>query len=159
MIVPLLLATSLLATPVKDTVWWNTQGGKVLEHRDRAGVTCSLSLYSDARSVTFTWVEPGGLLVTARDPDWQFPENRTMPAAIQVGGQWVGNRSGPAIMQAIGHGAAVNFALDAPIDTLLHAADHIAIRMPGEALSIPLNEAKMPQLLGQLQRCRDVAKR
>ena len=67
MIGPLLLSTSLLATPVDDTVWWDTQGGKVLEHRDQAGVSCSLTLYNDADSVTFTWVDPGGLVVTARD--------------------------------------------------------------------------------------------
>src|SRR5208283_292755 len=80
LIVPMLLSSMLFLTAVKDTVWWNTPGGEVMEHRDQAAASCSLMLYDDSGSVIFAWDDPGRTFVTAIDRNWQFPDDGKMPA-------------------------------------------------------------------------------
>jgi hypothetical protein len=57
LIIPILLSSSLLLVPAKDTVWWETAGGRVMEHQSDTDMSCSLMFYDDSGSVTFEWVE------------------------------------------------------------------------------------------------------
>lgn len=153
------LSFPLLVTPVKDTVWWNTAGGKVTQNRDSAGNMCSLMLYNDAGSVFFEWAGGGSILVTAINWNWQFPEDSQMPVAMQLGTEWWSNGADSAIIQGEGHGNAVSFALNKPIDDVLRSADHVLIKTKNAELSINLNPAKTGILLQRAGLCRDVAKR
>jgi hypothetical protein len=159
LIIPMFLSIPLLATPVKDTVWWDTPGGKVTERRDANGATCSLMLYNDDGSVFFEWAGGGRILVTVIDWNWEFPENSQMPVAMQLGSEWWSNGGDSAIIQGEGHGNAVSFALNKPIDDLLRTADHVLIRTKNAELSIKLNPAKTGVLLNHAGQCRDVVKR
>lgn len=146
-------------TPVKDTVWWNTPGGKVTEHRDQAGTSCTLMLYNDAGSVFFEWTGASAIVATAINGNWRFPENSKMPVAMQMGDAWWSNGADSTIIQGEGHGNAVSFTLNKPIGDLLRAADHVLIRTRNADLSIGLNPTKMTVLLSRAQACRDVIKR
>jgi hypothetical protein len=57
--------------PAKDTVWWETPGGQVTEHQSDTDMSCSLMFYDESGSVTFEWVDPGRILITAINWDWR----------------------------------------------------------------------------------------
>jgi hypothetical protein len=156
LILPLLISTSLLATPVKDTVWWDTPGGKVMEHRDQTAADCSLLLYDDNGSVTFEWRDPGKIQVTAINWNWQFPDNARTPVAMAFGEVWLTNHDGTAVLSAVGHGSSVTFTTDRPVDELLRPANRIAVRTTYDEMSIRLRSEKIGVLLSRLRNCRDV---
>lgn len=151
----MLLASSLLVLPVKDTVWWNTPGGRVTEHRDETGASCSLMLYDDAGSVVFQFADRDMTLVTATDRDWAFPNNAGLPVAMRLGDVWLSNGGGSAIIDGVGHGNAVGFAVTQPVQELLRPADHLEVRTTVSSLLIQLNNAKLSALLSRVQQCRD----
>jgi len=159
LIIPMLLSSTLFVTAVKDTVWWNTPGGEVTEHRGQTAASCSLMLYDDSGSVIFEWDAPGRTFVTASDRDWQFPDEGKMPAAIQVGDVWLSNGGGSVVIEAVGHGTNVSFTVTQPIDDLLRSADHIGVKTIPADLSIKLNHAKIAVLLSRARDCRDLIKR
>jgi hypothetical protein len=150
----MILSGSLFATAVNDTVWWETPGGKVTEDRGPAGASCSLTFYDDSGSVVFDWADPGRTVVTAIDWSWEFPADWKMPSAMQLGVVWLSNGGGSAIIEAVGHGNALSFAVNQPVDDLLRPADHIAVRTTGAQLSIKLNHSKVGVLLSRAQQCR-----
>ncbi len=156
--IPLLMGP-LLASQVKDTVWWETPGGKVTEHRDSSGASCSLMLYNDAGSVFFQWTDGGTILATAIDWNWQFPEDSPMPVAMQLGNEWWSNGGDSAIIQGEGHGNAITFVLNKPIEDHLITADHITIKTKAAELSISLTLSKLNKLLSRARQCRDVTGR
>ena len=159
MIIPLLFSGSLFVTPAKDTVWWNTTGGEVTEHRDQTGATCSLMFYDNSGSVVFEWSDPGRTLVTAVDWNWQFPEDWKLPVAMQVGDVWLSNNGDSAIIPAVGHGNTVSFSVNQPVENLLASASHIETKTTGGQLSINLRQTKVGVLLAHAQQCRDVIRR
>ena len=159
MIIPMLISGLLFVTPVTDTVWWNTQGGKVTEHRDQTGATCSLMLYDQAGSVVFEWTNPDRILVTAIDWNWQFPADWKLPVAMQVGDVWLSSGGDSAVLQAVAHGNAVTFTSDQSVDGLLSTADHVVVKTTDSQLAIKLNQIKMGALLSHLGQCRDVMAR
>src|SRR5271166_6514638 len=159
LIIPMLLSSTLFVTAVKDTVWWNTPGGEVTEHRGQTAASCSLMLYDDSGSVIFEWDDPGRTFVTATDRNWQFTDDGKMPAAIQLGDVWLSNSGGSVIIEAVGHGTSVSFTVTQPIDDLLRSADHIGVKTIPADLSIKLNPAKIRVLLSRARDCRDVISR
>jgi len=154
-----MVAISLLSIPVKDTVWWDTPGGKVTEYHDETGSRCSLMIYDNEGSVTFEWGHQGETLVTAIDSNWAFPDNWKGPVAMQVGDVWLSNRADSAIIDAVGHGDAVIFTTDRPIDDLLRSAGQIVVKNTIADLSIKLEPAKMRILSSRMRKCRDSTKR
>ena len=154
MLIPLLVSGVLLAMPVKDTVWWETPGGKVMEHRDANDVNCSLMLYDDAGSVTFDWDDPGRTLVTAINWSWQFPDAWNVPLAMRFGDAWLSNGGDSAVIDAVGHGNAVAFTTDQAVEDLLRPADQIAVRTRDGELSIHLRKDKLGVLLARTEACR-----
>jgi hypothetical protein len=155
----MLLISSLLVMPANDTVWWDTPGGKVFEHRDDAEANCSLMFYNDEGSVTFDWADQNKTLVTAINSNWQFPDDWETPVAMQLGEVWLDNHRDSVIIQAVGHGNAVTFAADQAVDDLLRPADHIVIRTNIGEMSISLPHGKMGNLLSRTRSCRDAAGR
>jgi hypothetical protein len=150
----MLFSGALLVMPVKDTVWWDTPGGKVTQHQSAGDTGCSLMLYDDAGSVTFEWDDPGRTLVTAINWNWQLPDNWKVPVAMQFGDAWLSNGGDSAVIEAVGHGNAVAFATDQPVDDLLRPADHIAVRTRDGEMSIKLSRDKVGVLLARTQECR-----
>jgi hypothetical protein len=159
LLIPMLFSGALLATPVKDTVWWNTPGGKVTEHRNASDAGCALMLYDDAGSVTFEWDDPGRTLVTAINWDWQFPDQWNVPLAMQLGDAWLSNGSDSAVINGVGHGNAVAFTTDQAIDELLGPADHIVVRTRDGELAIHLRKDKLQVLLARTKLCRQATGR
>jgi len=155
LIIPILLSSSLFVTSVKDTVWWNTPGGKVTEHRDRNAASCSLTLYNDDGSVTFEWDDPGKVLVTAVDKKWEFPDTGRMPVAMALGDVWLSNHSGSAIIDAVGHGHAIGFVANEEVDDLLRQAGKIVVKTKSVDLTITLTHSKTRVLLSRMGDCRD----
>jgi len=154
LIIPILLSSSLFVTFVKDTVWWNTPGGNVTEHRDRNVASCSLTLYNDDGSVTFEWDDPGKVLVTAVDKKWAFPDTGRMPVAMQLGDVWLSNHGGSAVIDAVGHGRAIGFVANQAVDDLLRQAGKIVIKTKGVDLTITLTRSKTRVLLSRMNDCR-----
>lgn len=145
--------------PVKDTVWWNTPGGKVTQQHDETGNRCSLMLYDNEGSVTFEWDHQGETSVTATDSNWEFPDNWKGPVALQVGDVWLSNRADSAIIDAAGHGNTVAFTTDRPVEDLLRSASQIVVKNTSADLSIKLEPAKMRILSSRTRKCRDSTKR
>jgi hypothetical protein len=152
----MLLASSLFATPVKETVWWDTPGGKVTENRDQTDASCSLMLYDHDGSVTFEWDSLGRTFVIAINWDWQFPDNWKMPIAIQLGDAWLSNQVDSVVVDAVGHGSTLTFATDSAVDDLLRPADHITVRTTKAEMTIRLKRDKIGVLLSQTRKCRDM---
>ncbi len=159
MLVPMLFSSAVLVIPVKDTVWWNTPGGMVTEHRNESNTSCALMLYDDAGSVTFEWDAANRTLVTAINWNWQLPDNWKVPVALQVGDAWLSNGGDSAVIEAVGHGNAVAFETDQPIEEMLRPADHIAVRTKDGEMSIKLKRDKVGVLLAKTQDCRRVIRR
>lgn len=155
MIIPILIASSLLVTPVKDTVWWDTPGGKVTEHRDQIMANCSLMFYDENGAVSFEWRDPGRTLVTAINWNWQFPDNAKTPVAIEFGEAWLTDHDGSAVITAVGHGNSVTFATSQPVEDLVRLASRIVVRTKVEEMSIRLRPDKVEVLLAKLRNCRD----
>ncbi len=156
---PIVLLGSLLATPVKETVWWDTPGGRVMEHRDQTTASCSLTFYDEKGSVTFEWDRPGKVLVTATNGKWQFRDDRNTPVAMQVGNVWLSNHDASVVIEAVGHGNGIAFATDQAVVDLLQPADHIVVRTTKADMSIVLNRDKLGTLLTRLRKCRDATGR
>lgn len=159
LLIPILLSSTLLVMPVKDTVWWETPGAKVTEHRDAVDSGCSLMLYDDSGSVTFEWDDPGRTVVTAIDWNWQLPDNWNVPVAMRFGDAWLSNGSDSAVIEAVGHGNSVAFTTDQAVDDLLRPADHIVVKTRDGEMSIPLRRDKVGVLLARTQACREAIRR
>lgn len=153
MIIPLLLANLLLATPVKDTVWWNTQGGRVMEHRDQSVASCSLLVYDADGSVTFDRDASGETTVTASASRWLFRAGTKTPVALQLGEEWLSNHGGSLVIEATADGHTVAFAANHVIDDLLPSADHILLKTTTSDLTISLVHSRLRVLVERMRKC------
>ncbi len=151
----MLLSGFLFTMPVKDTVWWQTPGGTVTEHRSPTDTSCSLMLYDEDGSVTFEWNDPNRVFVTAIDWDWQFPDNWRVPVAMRLGEVWLSAHGNSAVIEAVGHGNSVAFATDQAVDELLLPANRIDVRTTDKEMSIKLQSSKVEVLLSRMRKCRD----
>ena len=156
---PLLLASSLLAIPVKDTVWWNSTAGTVTEHRDDNGADCSLTFQNDAGNVVFRWDGSGAVSVTAIDWNWELPDDWRVPVAMRIGDTWLSNAGNSAVITGVGHGNTVSFPISQSVEGLLRPAERIEVQITGATLSITLDHPKVGTLLDRVHMCRDVARR
>jgi hypothetical protein len=155
----MLISGALFVTPVNDTVWWNTPGGKVTGHSDPTASRCSLMLYNSDGSVSFEWDDQGRIFVIVTDQNWQFPDNSKVAVTMQLGNVSLTNRDGSAAIEAVGHGNAVGFVTDNAVDDLLRPANHIVVRTTNTKLLIKLTQAKMGVLLSRTRKCRDTIRK
>jgi hypothetical protein len=86
--VPVLLA-GLLAMPVADSVWWRVNGGSVVEHRDQASASCTLSIYNDQGRFAFVWDRslPAHVMVTRQG--WTLSADQITTVSMRIGDVWL----------------------------------------------------------------------
>jgi hypothetical protein len=150
----MVVAGTLAVADVNDTVWWNTTGGRVTEHRDADRVTCSLRIYDQAGSLTFERARgSAGYTISAVDPRWAFPVGWGGPVALRVGDAWLSNGGGSVVLDAVGDGTAVVFPLKQPVDGLLASADQMEVKTQAGSLSVQVPRSKMETLLARMQMC------
>jgi hypothetical protein len=149
-----ILLSSLLVTPVADTVWWNTNGGNVSERRDSETATCTLRIDNDDGQFQFTWDRNLPTRITASRNDWKFQPDEIATVAMRVGSVWLGNGNGTPNIPAITGPSALMFILDQPIDDLLLSADEIAISTTDDRFGIILIRSKINDLIVALRKCR-----
>lgn len=151
MIAPFLLTGSLLLTPVKDTVWWNTESGQVLGHRDNATATCTLWLFDKDGRIAFTWAKDQPLSVSAISPALTMPKDASrMSVSLQIGDGWL-NDGKP--YDAIGFGTSITFVVTQPIEDRLRSADHVTIFTPTSEFQMAISHSKISTLLDHVKQC------
>jgi hypothetical protein len=159
-IIPLLLAGALHIVPVKDavsgkdTVWWRTDGGNVVEHQTKSTATCSLWLIDKDGSLAFTWERGKPITVSVITPALATSETMSqLHVTMQIGGTWVKDHQP---LDAVGFGTNVNFVIDdRSIEDQLRVADSIAIRTDKSEFLMYLPRDKMTALVGHVKQCRD----
>jgi hypothetical protein len=62
--------------------------------------------------------------------------------------------SSSAVIEAVGHGNAVTFTANQPVEDLLRPADRVVVKTRDDELSIPLRRDKVKMLLAQTRKCR-----
>jgi hypothetical protein len=150
-----------MATPVKDqdTVWWNTTGANVIEHRDANGSVCSLAMFDNKTNILITWqAKAEAELVTVINPVLSFTDMQKLPIAIQIGNDWLLNQD-TMLLDATAHGNSLSFTLEQPIEPHLQAATQIRIVTGNNDIILPLKASKMRDLLEHLHQCREMIKR
>jgi hypothetical protein len=156
LIIPVILAAQLRLLPVADTLWWNTVGAQVTEHRDQNGASCALTFLGNQGSVAFQWDSAGRTLLIARDQDWDFPDNPHMPVAVRVGDTWLSNGGNSAIIDAAADGRNITAGLSQPIDALLPDAGHVQVKTAANTLSISIDPWRLTNIVARLKRCQAV---
>lgn len=156
MIIPVILATSLFVQPIADTVWWNTVGARVTEHRDQQGASCSLTFFNDNGTVAFQWDKNGETSLTANDRAWNFRDDPHVPVAVQVGGTWLSNGGNSAIIDASANGDTITAQLTHPPDGLLVTADRVEVKTATDTLSIAVSPFRLGRIVDRLRRCQAV---
>lgn len=154
-LLPVLVATTLIITPAKETVWWKTTGSQVLENRDKDHAECTLWLHGTDGGVFFNWMQGGTLTALVVDQAWQFADNVKLSVAIQIGDTWVSNEHGSTVMDGIGHDMSINFTLSRPIDEMLRTADHVRVLTSHGEFNIPLDHGKVDKAIEIVHKCRD----
>jgi hypothetical protein len=143
-----------MVTPVADTVWWNTNGGNVSEHRDSETATCSLRIDNDDGQFLFVWDRTLPTRVTVVRNDWKFQPDDIANIAMRVGNVWLSGGNGAPNIPAITGQSALMFIANQPLEDLLSSADEIAVNTPDTRFGILLIKSKMNDLLVALRKCR-----
>jgi hypothetical protein len=148
----------LLLTPVKDTIWWKSEGGNVTQHNS----DCSLWLFNQNGSILFSWPKGSETeSVIVINPAWHYPMDRKLAITMQIGNNWLGDvtteQSVP--LNAIGNDNSLSFDLDATIDERLEIADHINIKTDDSEFSLALDRDKMGILITKLNQCRKMRRK
>jgi hypothetical protein len=63
------------------------------------------------------------------------------------------------VIEAVGHGNAVTFTANQPVEDLLRPADRVVVKTRDDELSIPLRRDKVKMLLAQTRKCRAMLRR
>jgi hypothetical protein len=159
-----LLLPALLLTPVADTVWWNTEGGNVTQHRDQDDVTCTLTLENDQGRFQFVWDRNLPARITVSRQGWRNVPDQITTVAMRIGDGWLEHGNGKPNITAMTGGSAYMFILNQPIDDLLLSADDIAIRTSesrfgDSGFGMSLTRGRMQGLVTALRKCRAVISR
>lgn len=153
------LLSGLLLTPVSDTVWWNTEGGNVTQHRDKDDATCTLALENEQGRFEFVWDRNLPARITVARRGWNNPPDQITAVALRIGDAWLQNGNGKPNITAMTGASAYMFILNQPVDDLLLSADDIAIRTPDASFGISLIRTRMQSLVTALRKCRAVISR
>jgi hypothetical protein len=150
-----MLLSSLLVTPVAtDTVWWRTGGGSVVQDSSGPVQKCTLTLEEGTTRFAFVWHRGLPPAIMASQTDWNVAPNTNIPVALRIGEVWLGHGNGaPNITAATGF-AAVMIVPDQPLDSLLAAADTVALRAPATQFGVQMAPGKMAALVAAARKCR-----
>ncbi len=147
MILSLLLASYLTITPIADTIWWNTAGGRVVGHKDEHGSSCTLFLTNSDGTISFTWEPDKQTFMSIIKPDWQFADS-DVSVAVRIGDVWLDNGNGSPNIEAIESKSSVLFQLNQSVDDLLHSSDQIQVIVGTDAyFQMSLPNGKMNALM------------
>jgi hypothetical protein len=156
----LIAAASLFAafaTSAKQTEWWRTGGGAVIEHDSGDGRReCSLFLYDQRQATIVTWHADDRKEIVFNDASWQLPAHQIVPIAVRIGEAWLGDPPDPGQpnLTASTDQQLVVVSVQQPIEDALRHATRITVTMPGRALSMAVNHRHMLRLLRAVRRCR-----
>jgi hypothetical protein len=146
----------LITIDVNDTVWWNTPGAKVIEHRNGSNLSCTLLFTNRDGVVALEWSFNGELNMALTKEDWKFSK-KDSHVAVRIGDTWLNNGDGQTNIEAIDDDTTVLFQLPQPIDDLLFASDQITVKIDDEAFfTMTLPTTKMSALKAGVSRCRDL---
>lgn len=150
----MLAAAATGATAATDTVWWRSDAGTVVGHRDERGLTCTLTLESPEGRIAFAW--GGGLprRGTAESDAWHLEPERIAQVALAIGGTWLGSGNGTPNITALTSRSAFMFVLNEPVEGPLLAAQAVTVITPQGRLSIELPATKVKALMAALDKCR-----
>ncbi len=152
--VSLLLTSFFVITPIADTIWWNTSGGRVVGHKDERGTSCTLFLTNSDGTISFTWEPDKQPLMSVIKSDWQFADN-DVNVAVRIGTTWLDNGNGSPNIEAIETKSSVLFQLDQSIDDLLYSSDQIQVIVGNDAyFQMALPKDKMNALMAGVKKCR-----
>jgi hypothetical protein len=140
-------------TTATERVWWRTEGGTVIEHRDRDAVSCTLTLNSDEGQIAFTWGDNLPPRAIVERKNWSFPSGYMWNVAMRIGSNWLGNGDGEPNIPAMTGPTSIMFLLDQPIDDLLLSAPDVAVKTPDRTLDINLAPRKIRALVTALRKC------
>jgi hypothetical protein len=151
--VPILVST-LLFTPVADTVWWHTDGGSVVQHSTDQTATCTLTISNDQGRFEFVWDRdlPTRLIVSRRD--WRFSPDQITSVAMRIGNVWIGGGNGSPNIAAMTGPSALMLVMNQPVEPLLLAANEIVVTSGTTRFGIILLAAKVKALVAALRSCR-----
>jgi hypothetical protein len=149
-----IVLSSLLVTPVADTVWWRTNGGTVIQHIDATMQACTLTIENDAGQFAFVWDRGLPPHIMVAQPIWRFPPDQPTTVAMRIGNVWLENGNGRPNMTAVAAGSALMIIPAEPFDNLLSSANEIVVRTPDTQFGILLTREKMTPLLAALRNCR-----
>lgn len=154
LIIPLLVVGFLSVVPIKDTVWWNTPGGKVIGNKNDAESSCSLMLYDNATNVVIEWVYPNQIFVIVTNSDLKIPVNERISVGMQINsGSW-------SFFRALGVGGnGFTFATDQPVAETLRSATTIEFLTSDADLSIKVSPGKINTMLSRARECRELMQR
>jgi len=158
MIMPLLL-TNLLLTAANDTVWWNSDSGSVVEHRDRDAASCTLTLDDQHGQIVFVWDRAMPTRVAVTQRAWKNTPGQITNVAVRIGEVWLDHGDGVRNITAMTATSSYMFILNQPVDDLLLAARDIAVRTPDGGFQITLIPRKVQALVTALHKCQAVIAR
>jgi hypothetical protein len=158
-----MIYTKLLALPLlpailmpiagSDRDWWRSDAGKVTEHRDRDGVTCTFVLQNDQGRFQFMWSNKLPPRAIVQRPNWSLPSDRMWTVSLRIGSTWLGNGDGTPNIPALTGPHRLMFLLGQPISDLLNDAQDLALQTPDRVFEISVPHRKMRPLVRALRRC------
>jgi hypothetical protein len=152
--IPLIVSGLLTAAATaSDIPWWHTDAGDVVEHLDRDGVNCTLTLKSDHGQFEFAWNNKLPPRAIVERKVWQFPASYMWMVSLRIGNTWLGGGDGTPNIPALTGSDRLMFLLDQPIDGLLLSAHDIALRTPDRTFEIDLAADKIHALVAALRKC------
>lgn len=149
-----MLVTMTDMAQAKETVWWHTSGGAVMQ-LDNA---CSLFMYNKEQAAIVSWQTDGSEMIAFQDKEFRFQNGDRLAVAIRIDDHFLsGNLVGS------GKGNILEVPLAAPIDDFLPEAKEIEIKMANANIdtekTVQVNTAKMPALLSAVEKCRAMVHR
>jgi hypothetical protein len=146
--------SALVLTPVADTVWWNTTGGNVKQHRDQDGASCTLVVENESGQFTFVWDLNLPAYATVTHEDWAFPPGQITAVAVKIGDVWLERGNGAPNLMAMTGASSLRFVLNQPVDELLRTGREVAIRTTDMGFAVTLPGTTMRALVTALRKCR-----
>src|SRR5690348_13092595 len=151
-VLPILISTSM-ATQGGDRDWWRSDAGKVTEHHDRQGITCTLLMKSDQGEFRFMWSSRLPPRAIVERPNWNLPPGLMWTVSLRIGSVWIGDGNGAANIPALTGQHSLKFLLGQPILDLLNAARSVTLQTPDRSFEMIVPRSKMRALVTALRRC------
>jgi hypothetical protein len=148
-----LFVSTLMVSGSSNRDWWRSDVGKVTEHRDEGGTTCTLLLKTDQGEFRFMWSDKLPPRAIVQRPDWNFPPNRMWNVSLRIGGTWLDSGDGTDNIPALTGSHSLMFLVRTPVGPLLNAGPDIAVRTADQTFEMNVPQHKMRKLMTALRKC------